>query len=241
MTLTIRLLSNIAVRAVEEPDFRDIVTTPPRTGKSQLLAVWEVVWALMRNPDLQIVLVSYSDQTRPSAQPRGAAAHQRARRLPRVPVVVGQDGSGPVARQASRGWAACDRDQQRRHGFRSRPDGDRRPGEGRCRGRLRRRVITEYRSTLATRVHPGGSVLLVMTRWHERVNYSTPNPTSGPIPMSRRSPRPACPRAGPAPSGAVKTVIGVDPSDSGSGDACGIVAASLTGEGVVAVTADVSA
>ena len=30
----------------------------------------------------------------------------------------------------------------------------------------RRRVITEYRSTLATRVHPGGSVLLVMTRWH---------------------------------------------------------------------------
>lgn len=31
----------------------------------------------------------------------------------------------------------------------------------------RRRVITEYRSTLATRVHPGGSTLLVMTRWHE--------------------------------------------------------------------------
>lgn len=122
VTPTIRLLSNIAVRAVEEPDFRDIVTTPPRTGKSQLLAVWEVVWALMRNPDLQIVLVSYSDQTRPSAQPRGAAAHQRACQLPRVPVVVGQDGS--VARLASRGWAACDRDQQRRHGFRSRPDGD---------------------------------------------------------------------------------------------------------------------
>ena len=32
----------------------------------------------------------------------------------------------------------------------------------------RKRVINEYRSTLATRVHPGGSVLLVMTRWHER-------------------------------------------------------------------------
>lgn len=44
-----------------------------------------------------------------------------------------------------------------------------------------------------------------------------------------------------APSGAVKTVIGVDPSDSGSGDSCGIVAASLTADGVVAVIADVSA
>jgi hypothetical protein len=32
----------------------------------------------------------------------------------------------------------------------------------------RRRVVNEYRSTLATRVHPGWSVLLVMTRWHER-------------------------------------------------------------------------
>ena len=40
---------------------------------------------------------------------------------------------------------------------------------------------------------------------------------------------------------AVKTVIGVDPSDSGSGDPCGIVAASLTAEGVVAAIADASA
>jgi phage terminase large subunit-like protein len=36
-------------------------------------------------------------------------------------------------------------------------------------------------------------------------------------------------------------VVGVDPADSGSGDACGIVVASMTGEGVVAVIADVSA
>jgi hypothetical protein len=62
VTPTIRLLSDIAVRAVQEPDCRDIVTTPPRTGNSRLLAVWTVVWALMNNPDLQIVLVSYSDE-----------------------------------------------------------------------------------------------------------------------------------------------------------------------------------
>jgi hypothetical protein len=69
VTPTIRLLSDIAVRSVTEPDRRDIVTTPPRTGKSRLLAVWTVVWALMRDPDLQIVLVSYSDEL---AQPTAA-------------------------------------------------------------------------------------------------------------------------------------------------------------------------
>jgi phage terminase large subunit-like protein len=40
-----------------------------------------------------------------------------------------------------------------------------------------------------------------------------------------------------APLGPLKTVVGVDPADSGSGDACGIVAASMTAEGVVAVIA----
>lgn len=44
-----------------------------------------------------------------------------------------------------------------------------------------------------------------------------------------------------APQRPVKTVVGVDPSDSGSGDSCGLVAASVTSDGVVAVIADQSA
>lgn len=44
-----------------------------------------------------------------------------------------------------------------------------------------------------------------------------------------------------APLRPVSTVVGVDPSDSGSGDSCGIVAASMTADGVVAVIADQSA
>ena len=72
VTPTIRLLSDIAVRAVTKPDERDIVTTPPRTGKSRLLAIWTAVWALARNPDLEVVIVSYSDEL--------AQAHSRAAR-----------------------------------------------------------------------------------------------------------------------------------------------------------------
>jgi phage terminase large subunit-like protein len=44
-----------------------------------------------------------------------------------------------------------------------------------------------------------------------------------------------------APLRPIKSVVGVDPSDSGSGDSCGIVAASLSREGAVAVIADQSA
>ncbi len=43
-----------------------------------------------------------------------------------------------------------------------------------------------------------------------------------------------------APPGAVKIVVGVDHADSGEGDETGIVAASLTADGVVALIADVS-
>lgn len=44
-----------------------------------------------------------------------------------------------------------------------------------------------------------------------------------------------------APPHPLKTVVGVDPSDSGSRDACGIVAASVSVEGTVSVIADLSA
>ncbi len=43
-----------------------------------------------------------------------------------------------------------------------------------------------------------------------------------------------------APQRPTMTVVGVDPSNSGSGDSCGIVAASMTADGVVAVIADMS-
>jgi phage terminase large subunit-like protein len=44
-----------------------------------------------------------------------------------------------------------------------------------------------------------------------------------------------------APARPLLTVVGVDPSDSGKGDACGLVAASMTGDGVRALIADESA
>lgn len=305
VTPTIRLLSDIAVRAVEEPDCRDIVTTPPRTGKSRLLAVWEVVWALMRNPDLQIVLVSYSDElaqahSREARQLINEHADYLGFRLSTDKTAVGRwrvegHAGGLLATGINSGVTGFGADLM----VIDDPVKDAAEADSAAH---RRRVITEYRSTLATRVHPGGSVLLVMTRWHERdlagelldaepevwTHTNVPAVAETGVPdVLGRSPGvamtsalgftadhfaaarrtsgerawyalyegvPSAPEGGlvkrewldqwrlpAAPSGAVKTVIGVDPADSGSGDACGIVAASLTAEGVVAVIADVSA
>lgn len=305
VTPTIRLLSDIAVRAVAEPDCRDIVTTPPRTGKSRLLAVWEVVWALMRNPDLQIVLVSYSDElaqahSREARQLINEHADYLGIRLSADKTAVGRwrvEGhpGGLLATGINSGVTGFGADLM----IVDDPVKDAAEADSAAH---RRRVITEYRSTLATRVHPAGSVLLVMTRWHERdlagelldaepdvwTHTNVPAVAETGVPdVLGRSPGvamtsalgftadhfaaarrtsgerawyalyegvPSAPEGGlvkrewldawrlpAAPSGAVKTVVGVDPADSGCGDACGIVAASLTTQGVVAVIADVSA
>ncbi|MDV3291917.1 terminase large subunit domain-containing protein [Mycobacterium avium] len=305
VTPTIRLLSDLAVRSVTEPDERDVVTTPPRTGKSRLLAVWTVVWALMRDPDLQIVLVSYSDElaqahSREARQLINEHADYLGIRLSQDKTAVGRwrvDGhaGGLLATGINSGVTGFGADLM----VIDDPVKDAQEADSAAH---RRRVITEYRSTLATRVHPGGSVLLVMTRWHPADlagelldsepdlwrHTNIPAVAEAGVPdalgrapgvamtsalgftaehfaAARRTSGerawyalyagvPAAPEGGlvkrewldqwrlpAAPRGPVKVVVGVDPADSGSGDSCGVIAASLTADGVVAVIADVSA
>lgn len=305
VTPTIRLLSDIAVRSVQEPDQRDIVTTPPRTGKSRLLAVWTVVWALAADPDLQIVLVSYSDElaqahSREARQLINEYAEALGIRLSPDKTAVGRwrvDGhaGGLLATGINSGVTGFGAD------LLILDDVVKDATEADSAAH-RRRVVNEYRSTLATRVHPGGSVLLVMTRWHEQdlagellaaepdvwTHTNVPAVATAGVPdalarepgaamtsalgytpehyaAQRRTSGerawaalylgvPTAPAGGlvkrewldvwrlpAAPLAPVKTVVGVDPSDSGSGDSCGLVAASITTEGVVAVIADKSA
>lgn len=300
-----RLLSDIAVKAVEQPDQRDIVTMPPRSGKSRLLAIWTPVFALMRNPDMSIMVVSYSDEL--------AQAHSREiRRIINehsdylgYSIAADKSSVGRWAVEGRRGGQLAGGIQSGATGFGADlliiddPVKDAAEADSAAH---RKRVLGEYRSSLSTRAHPGASILLGMTRWNERdlagelldaepdvwTHTNVPAVAEIGIPdalgrepgaamtsalgftvdhfaAARRTSGerawyalyegvPSAPEGGlvkrewldqwrlpAAPAGAIKTVIGVDPSDSGSGDSCGIVAASLTREGVVAVIADVSA
>ncbi|OBB21101.1 hypothetical protein A5761_03035 [Mycolicibacterium setense] len=304
ITPTIRLLSDIAVRTVEQPDERDIVTTPPRTGKSRLLAIWTSVWALSRNPDVEVVIVSYSDEL---AQNHSRTARQIIKehgdylgiRLSQDARAVGRwqvegHAGGLLATGINSGVTGFGADLL----VIDDPVKDAQEADSAAH---RRRVESEYRSTLAPRVHPGGSTLLVMTRWHPAdlagvllddepdvwTHTNVPAVAETGIPdalgrapgtamtsalgftadhyaAARRTSGerawfalyegvPATPEGGlikrewleswrlpVAPAGPIRTVIGVDPSDSGSGDSCGLIAASSYADGTVALIADVS-
>lgn len=304
ITPTICLLSDIAVRSVTEPEQRDIATMSPRSGKSRLLSIWTVVWALMRDPDMQIMLVSYSDElaTTFSREARqiinahadylgfGISADKSSTARFRIEGHAGQViaagiGSGLTGQ-------GCD--------LMLIDDPVKNASEADSAAH-RRRIWHEWGATLAPRVHPGGSVLLVQTRWHiedlagkllhteadvwsytnvpaiaetgiqdalERepgaVMTSALGYTAEHYAAARRTSgerswyalymgSPTTPEGGlikaawlddwrlsTAPQHPLRVVVGVDPSDSGSGDSCGLVAASITSDGTVALLADQS-
>jgi hypothetical protein len=304
VTPTIRLLSDVAVRLVTQPDQRDVINTPPRTGKSQLM-IWTVVWALMMDPDLPIVLVAYADDLAQEHSRKARRIIQEHHeylgfRLSPDKTAVGR---WTVEGRAGGLLAAGINSGVTGHGasllFIDDPVKDQAEADSAAH---RRRVLNEYRSTLSTRVHPGGGVCVIQTRWHERDlagellagepdrwrHTNVPAIAAAGVPdalgrapgvamvsalgftgehfvgMRRsvgertwnalyqgvpRAPEGGLVKAGwldcwrlpVAPQMPVRVVVGVDPSDSGSGDSCGIVAASLGGDGVVAVVADVSA
>ncbi|SIL05655.1 terminase large subunit domain-containing protein [Mycobacteroides abscessus] len=299
-----RLMSDIAQRAVEQPDQRDIVSCPPRSGKSRLLGIWTPVWALMRNPDMSIMVISYSDEL--------AQAHSREiRRIVSehseflgYSIASDKSSVGRWAVEGRRGGVLAGGIQSGATGFGADllivddPVKDAAEADSAAH---RKRILNEYRSSLSTRVHPGGSTLLGMTRWHENdlagelldaepdlwshcnvpavaetgikdaldrrpgaamtsalgftaEHYAAARRTSGERAWyALYQGSPTTPAGGlvksawldtwrlpVAPAGVIKTVIGVDPADSGQGDETGIVAASLSGDGTVALIADVS-
>ncbi len=166
----------------------------------------------------------------------------------------------------------------------------------------RRRLLAEFKASLLSRLMPGASCVVVMSRWHPAdlagellaepgspwtfANVPAISESGVPDALDRepgvamvsalgRTAEgfveikravgqrawaalylgvPAAPEGGliqrswldgwrlpAAAQRPVKTVVGVDPSDSDSGDSCGLVAASVTSDGVVAVIADMSA
>lgn len=55
----IKLLADHLADALTKPDYRLIVTMPPRHGKSQLVSHWFPVWCLMMAPQAKVMLCSY--------------------------------------------------------------------------------------------------------------------------------------------------------------------------------------
>lgn len=305
ITPTIRLISDELVRAVETPDSRVILTMPPRTGKSVLVSQVFPVWLLSRDPDAEIIVKSYGDAL---AEEHSAAAR---RMIAENPALVGIELAAD--KQAVGRWrVAGHRGGMLAGGILSSTTGfgasvllvdD--PVKGAHEAdsdAYRRRLTAEFKASLMTRLMPGGSAVLVLTRWHPEdiagsllaepgsrwrcVNIPAISTAGVPDALGRERSgvamtsavgrtaaqfreiaaevgsrawaamylgTPTTPEGGlvkrnwiddwrlpAAPSGSIKTVVAVDPADSGEGDETGIIAASLSADGVVALIADVS-
>lgn len=304
VTPAIRVLSDIAVRSVTQRDQRDAVSTSPRTGKSESLAVWLPAWALMINPDLQVVIISNGDDL--------AKEHSRKVRdiikehCDFLGYRIAQDKTavGRWKVEGQKGGMLAAGITSHIVGFGAdlmilddvvggAADADS--------ATQRRKILAEYRGSLATRVHPGGSVIVVMTRWHEEDLVGSlvkqdpdrwrctniPAVSEAGVPDALGRPpgvtmisalgftaqdfanrrravgermwyaqfqgMPSTPEGGLVkgawlddnrlsvpPPNPIYTVVAVDPSDSGEGDSCGLVAVSLTSARRVAMIADQS-
>ncbi|MGH3556410.1 terminase large subunit domain-containing protein [Mycobacterium sp.] len=305
VTPTIRLISDELVRAVDTPDSRLILCCPPRTGKSVLVSQVFPVWLLSRDPDAEIIVKSYGDAL---AEEHSAAAR---RLIAENPGVVGIE-LAPDKQAVGRWRVSGHRGGMLAGGILSATTGfgasvlcvdD--PVKGAQEAdsdAYRRRLTAEFKASLMTRLMPGASAIVVLTRWHVEdiagsllaepgsrwrcVNIPAISTTGVPDALQRgRSGvamtsavgrtaaqfreieaevgsrawaamylgTPSTPEGGlvkrhwidqwrlpAAPSGSIKTVVGVDPADSGEGDETGILAASLSADGVVSFIADVS-
>lgn len=305
VTPAIAYISDALTEAIEEPDMRTVISTPPRTGKSWLVSRAAVMLALSRDPDWQVVLTAYADtlaQEHSHATRAMVAEHSELLGFKlssdKTSVgrwkIAGHDG-GLLAAGILSGITGFGAD------FLIVDDPIKNAQEGDSAAH-RRRIISEFQSTLMTRLHPGASVVVVGTRWHEHdligylldnepgrwrhVNIPAVSEARIPDALERRpgvamtsalgrTPEafedlrravgsrtwyamfqgvPSSPEGGlvkrewldnnrllVAPASPMYTVVGVDPSDSGSGDSCGIIAASSSADGQVAMINDVSA
>jgi hypothetical protein len=302
VTPSLALISDVLVDAVENPDRRVIISTPPRSGKSVLVSQVLPVWALARDPNAEIILKAYGDEL--------AEEHSReARRLIAehsdtlgIGLSTGKASVGRWRLEGRRGGMLAGGILTGTTGFGANllvVDDPIKSAVEADSAAYRRRLITEFRSSLLTRLHPGASTVIVLTRWNESdlagellaeggwklVNIPAIAEVGIPDALHRQTGVamtsalgrtgaeyaeirkavgerawwalyegvPASPEGGlikrewldtwrlaVAPPAPLKVVVGVDPSDSGTGDSCGIVAASLSRYGTVALIADIS-
>ena len=170
------------LEAVERGELkRLIINMPPRHGKSLLASQLFPCWVLGRNPTYEIAMTSYGASLAESQSRRARdffVSHQFTKLFPQVRHAPGKESQTkvPVERQAAKEWGT----KQRGHyyavgvggGLTGRgadiaiiddPLKDREEANS---PRRREAVRDWYRSTLRTRLAPGGAIILIMTRWH---------------------------------------------------------------------------
>ena len=324
VTPAVELVSRSVERVLREPSRHLLVTAPPQELKSTLCAIWTPIRALQLHPDWNVMVLTYADSLaeehstamRAAIDNYGSGAIDSLTGSP-LPDLLGislMHGRNAVGRwqirEGNGGLIAA--------GLRSTITGRRAnlividdPYSGPLQSDSeahRAHVLDIYRSVVRTRLAPGGSVILIQTRWHEKdlggfilddqdsrpphertwryLNIPAVSHPGIPDALNRPEPGmwmesargrtpeefeetrkvlgerfwfamymgvPAPPSGGlfertwfeahrldAAPDITLMRVVAVDPAETGENDEAGVVAASLSRDGTVALTRDKS-
>lgn len=162
------LASRIA-KAVARGNARIIVSMPPRHGKSELISHWLPVWLFHLQPSLRVLLASYEASI---AQEWGRAVRNSiAEYGPELGVeVAGDSAAADRWRTTAKGgmWTAgAGGPFTGRGGELLIIDDPHKNFQDAHSPTMRQHVWDWYRSTARSRLHTGGSIIVVQTRWHE--------------------------------------------------------------------------
>lgn len=171
VTPAIEKISEVVREAIHTPDGRFLVTTPPRTGKSEVISVVGPAWANVHRPGIEVMLASYSD----------TLATEHSRKSRRLIVDHGDElgvrlsgdktavGHWTTSYGTGRGGLLAGGILSGMTGFGAGlliVDDVVKNAQEADSETYRRRILSEFRETLMTRLYPGASVIIVMTRWH---------------------------------------------------------------------------
>ena len=157
------------VASVANGGLRLIVSMPPRHGKSELLSRWLPIWFLSNWPKKRVGLASYAAEfaatwgrkTRDTVREHGASLGLQIRDdLNQVANWELTAGGGMMTAGVGGPFTG--------HGFELLIIDD--PVKNREEANsstMREHLWDWWRSTARTRLEPGGSIIVVMTRWHE--------------------------------------------------------------------------
>ena len=167
-----RVLTDALQKVAEGKIKRLMVFMPPRHGKSEIASVRFPAWYLGNFPQNQFIACSYSEElaTTFSDSIRSVIQSERYKRI----------WDRKLVKDTSRKWQFSDKENNRSNyiatGVRGGITGEgaeiiliddpiKNMEEANSR-KIRDKTWEWYRTTLYTRLHPGGAIILIMTRWH---------------------------------------------------------------------------
>ncbi|MEU1134246.1 terminase family protein [Streptomyces sp. NPDC005900] len=154
-----------------------LITMPPRHGKSRRAARWAPLWFLARHPDRRVMIASYSadladdhgrwirDAINSYGPQLGIALHAGSKAANRFDLAHPDTGDRFEGGLVTAGVGGGLTGKGAHLAIVDDPIKDAADAESPT---MRRRLWDWWTSVLNTRIEPGGSILVIQTRWHEQ-------------------------------------------------------------------------